>query len=63
MSDLTRDIAGVGVRLSECHVLADDRECDDDDDGDDDDDSSCCSNTNAGRLDLLVVTSYGLFEI
>jgi hypothetical protein len=58
MSDLARDIAGVEVRLSECHGLADDRECDDDDD-----DSSRCSNTNAGHLDLLVVTSYSLFEI
>jgi len=57
MSDLARGIAGVGVRLSEYHGLSDDRDCDDDDE------SSCCSNTNAGHLDLLGVTSYSLFEI
>jgi len=60
MSDLARDIAGVAVRLSECHGLSDDRDCDD---YDADVDSSCCSNTNAGHLDFLRVTSYSLFEI
>jgi hypothetical protein len=60
MSDLARDIAGVAVRLSECHGLSDDRDCDYDYD---DDYSSCCSNSNAGHLDVLRVTSYSLLEI
>ena len=62
ISDLARDIAGVAVRLSECHGLADDRDCGDDGD-DDDDNSSCCRNTNAGCLELLGLTSYSLLEI
>ena len=58
ISDLARDNAGVAVRLSECHGLVDDRDCDDDDD-----DSICCSNTNGGHLDRLGVKSYNMFEI
>lgn len=58
MSDLARYIAGIAVRLSDCHGLSDDRDCDDHDD-----ENSCCSNTNAGHLDLLRVTWYSLFEI